>query len=98
MGLVKLGVVAAYPKGAEHQFELRAFFTTTQVVEDPVTGSLNAGVAQCLIGTGPAPERYRTSQGLAMGRVGTIFVNRDARGNIWVGSDSVTCVDGRIML
>jgi PhzF family phenazine biosynthesis protein len=98
MGVVKLGVVAAYPKGAEHQFELRAFFTTTQVVEDPVTGSLNAGVAQWLIGAGLAPERYRASQGRAIGRAGTVFVNRDAQGDIWVGGDSVTCVDGSVTL
>jgi PhzF family phenazine biosynthesis protein len=98
MGVVKLGVVAPYPPGAEHQFELRAFFTTTGVVEDPVTGSLNAGVAQWLIGAGLAPERYRASQGLAMARAGNIFVNRDAQGQIWVGGDSVTCINGSVLL
>ena len=98
MGVVKLGVVAAYPAGATHQFELRAFFTATQVLEDPVTGSLNAGVAQWLIGAGLAPERYRASQGRAIGRAGNIFVNRDAQGQIWVGGASVTCVDGNVVI
>ncbi len=96
LGEVKLGVVAACPPGAEHQFELRAFFTTTHVIEDPVTGSLNASVAQWLIGAGLAPERYRASQGRAIGRAGNIFVNRDSQGQIWVGGSSVTCVDGTV--
>lgn len=98
LGQVKLGVVAAYPPGGQHQFELRAFFSTTHTLEDPVTGSLNAGVAQWLIGAGLAPPHYRASQGLALGRAGHIFVNRDPQGAIWVGGDSVTCVDGRVSL
>ncbi len=98
LGEIKLGVVAAYPPGAEHQFELRAFFTSTHTLEDPVTGSLNASVAQWLIGAGLAPERYRASQGRAIGRAGNIFVNRDPQGQIWVGGASVTCVDGTVTI
>jgi predicted PhzF superfamily epimerase YddE/YHI9 len=69
---------------------------TTAMTEDPVTGSLNAALAQWLIGAGLAPERYIASQGTAMGRAGRVHVERDASGEIWVGGASVTCIDGHV--
>jgi PhzF family phenazine biosynthesis protein len=79
-------------------FELRAFFPgNSGLTEDPVTGSLNAAVAQWLIGAGLAPDRYIAAQGTAMGRAGRVFVAR-ADGEIWIGGSSVTCVDGSVRL
>lgn len=90
----KLGVVGAYPAGSAQQFELRAFIALGQVIEDPVTGSLNASVAQWLIGAGLAPTSYIASQGRALGRAGRVHIDRDANGQVWVGGHSVTCIDG----
>ena len=45
--------------------------------EDPVTGSLNAGVAEWLIGAGRAPERYVAAQGAKLGRAGRVHVSRE---------------------
>ncbi|QHE77933.1 PhzF family phenazine biosynthesis protein [Hydrogenophaga sp. PBL-H3] len=92
-----IGVVAPQPAGADTAFEVRAFFHTQDTVsEDPVTGSLNAAVAQWLIGAGLAPERYVAAQGTAMGRAGRVHIERDADGTIWVGGASVTCISGRV--
>jgi PhzF family phenazine biosynthesis protein len=96
MGDIELGVVAPWP-GGEADFEVRAFVPTLGVQEDPVTGSLNAGIAQWLIGAGLAPSRYVASQGTAMGRAGRVFVER--RGDdIWIGGDSVVVVQGQVEL
>ena len=94
-----IGVVAPQPAGADTAFEVRAFFHTLDALsEDPVTGSLNAAVAQWLIGAGLAPERYVAAQGTAMGRAGRVHIERDALGTIWVGGASVTCIQGQVAL
>lgn len=88
----------AASNSSEPAFELRAFFPgNTGLTEDPVTGSLNAAVAQWLIGAGLAPPRYVAAQGTVMGRAGRVHIEQDAEG-IWVGGDSVTCVDGTVLL
>ena len=79
-------------------FEVRAFFPGHGgMVEDPVTGSLNAALAQWLIGAGIAPPRYVASQGTALGRAGRVHVAQEGDA-IWVGGDTVTCVDGTVLL
>ena len=98
LGDVKLGLVGAQPAGHEALFEVRAFVPTLGVPEDPVTGSLNAGLAQWLIGAGLAPPAYVAVQGTALGRDGRVHVQRDEAGDIWVGGDVVPCVDGEVLL
>jgi PhzF family phenazine biosynthesis protein len=94
-----VGVVAARPADAECAFEVRAFFAGSNgLAEDPVTGSLNAALAQWLIGAGLAPHRSVASQGSALGRAGRVHVERDAAGATWIGGDSVTCIDGQVRL
>jgi PhzF family phenazine biosynthesis protein len=94
----KVGVVG--PQSAtDTQFEVRAFFPGNNgMAEDPVTGSLNAALAQWLIGAGLAPERYVAAQGTALAREGRVHIERDADGTVWVGGASVTCVEGRVRL
>ena len=78
--------------------EVRAFAAPMGVEEDPVTGSLNASLAQWLIAEGHLPERYLAAQGQCLGRSGRVHVMRDADGQVWVGGDSVTCIDGKVTL
>lgn len=95
----KVGVVGSRPAGDDIAFEVRAFFPGNNgMAEDPVTGSLNAALAQWLIGAGLAPGRYVASQGTALGRAGRVHVERAGDGEIWIGGASVTCVDGRVRL
>jgi predicted PhzF superfamily epimerase YddE/YHI9 len=92
-----VGVVApwdAQKDGVDANFEVRAFITSRSA-EDPVTGSLNAGLGQWLIGSGIAPDRYITSQGTVLGRAGRVYVERVGK-DIWIGGDIVTCVEGKI--
>lgn len=94
----KVGVVGPQ-SDADTQFEVRAFFPGNNgLAEDPVTGSLNAALAQWLIGAGLAPERYVAAQGTALAREGRVHIERDADGNIWVGGASVTCIEGQVRL
>jgi PhzF family phenazine biosynthesis protein len=89
---------AAAAAGAAPDFEVRAFAASVGVNEDPVTGSLNAGLAQWLIAEGHAPERYLASQGVCLGRAGQVHIERDAAGQVWVGGESVTCINGQLAL
>jgi predicted PhzF superfamily epimerase YddE/YHI9 len=98
-GLVDLdlGVVGAYPPGAPEAFEVRAFFPKDgSCVEDPVTGSLNASLAQWLISSGRANAPYVVSQGTALGRAGRVHIAQDAGGTIWVGGGTITCARGEV--
>ena len=95
----KVGVVAPHGAGEDIAFEVRAFFPGNNgMAEDPVTGSLNAALAQWLIGAGIAPRRYIAAQGTALQRAGRVYVEQDAAGEIWIGGASVTCVDGRVRI
>jgi PhzF family phenazine biosynthesis protein len=94
-----LGVVGPYPAGAPAAVEVRAFFPKDgATVEDPVTGSLNASLAEWLLRTGRATVPYVASQGTALGRAGRVHVMRDADGTIWVGGSTLTCVSGEVEL
>jgi PhzF family phenazine biosynthesis protein len=97
MGELEVGVIGPQPPGHDSAFEVRAFVPTLGVQEDPVTGSLNAGIAQWLIGAGLAPPRYVAAQGTALGRSGRVFVERlDA--DIWIGGHVAGCIEGRVTL
>ena len=78
--------------------QVRAFAAPLGIEEDPVTGSLNAGLAQWLIADGHMPARYLAGQGQALGRDGAVHVERDADGTVWIGGDCVTCIDGSVTL
>jgi len=99
MGQLEIGVVGPWPDAdrADAQFEVRAFIPSSGVREDPVTGSLNAGLAQWLIGAGLAPPHYVASQGTALGRAGRVHVDRIGA-DIWIGGHTVVCVDGTVTL
>jgi PhzF family phenazine biosynthesis protein len=96
---LKLGIVGPYPEGAPEAVEVRAFFPAGRSgVEDPVTGSLNAGLALWLLRSGRLRAPYVASQGTAVGRAGRVFVDQDTDGTVWVGGDAVTCVRGEIAI
>jgi PhzF family phenazine biosynthesis protein len=84
--------------GEEATLEVRAFAAPMGVAEDPVTGSLNASLAQWLIAEGHTPTRYTAHQGTCLDREGRVYIEQDSAGQIWVGGDSVTCVSGQVTL
>lgn len=94
-----IGVVGPCPPGSPEAFEVRAFVQRDGGTgEDPVTGSLNASLAQWLLDTGRATAPYVASQGTALGRKGRVYVSRDDDGQVWVGGGAVTCVSGSVEL
>ncbi|HEX7390284.1 MAG TPA: PhzF family phenazine biosynthesis protein [Acidiphilium sp.] len=97
LGKFDLGVVAPWERedGEGADFEVRAFIFMSNgtVKEDPVTGSLNAGIAQWLIGSGRAPDSYVASQGTALGRAGRVEVCRTGA-DIWIGGTVMPCIEG----
>lgn len=93
-----VGVVGRHPDASDALFEVRAFFPGNQgLAEDPVTGSLNAALAQWLIGEGLAPERYVVAQGTALGRSGRVAVERSGD-DVWIGGCCVSVVEGTVAL
>jgi PhzF family phenazine biosynthesis protein len=94
-----LGVAGPYPPGSPAAFEVRAFTPKlSSSDEDPVTGSLNASLAQWLLATGRASAPYVASQGTVLGRRGRVRISTDADGGVWVGGSTVTCVTGEVQL
>ena len=96
----KVGVAAAYPSAssAGPHLEVRAFAAPAGITEDPVTGSLNAGLAQWLIEDQRMPARYLAAQGACLQRSGRVHIERDADAQVWVGGESVTCISGTVAL
>jgi PhzF family phenazine biosynthesis protein len=92
-----IGAFAHYLDGDERLIEVRAFIPKIGVVEDPVTGSLNAGLARWLIESGRVTESYLAGQGHALGRDGLVRVTLD-EGRIWVGGNTSTLVTGSLAL
>ena len=91
---LEIGVVGPYPEGSECAVEIRAFCPGMGIVEDPVTGSLNAGVAQWLAGN-RLPTSYVASQGTVLGRRGRVFIEREGD-TVWVGGDARTSITGTV--
>jgi predicted PhzF superfamily epimerase YddE/YHI9 len=92
-----IGVVGPYPVGSDVAFEVRAFTAGDAVTEDPVTGSLNASLAQWLINGGRAPRTCVASQGTRLGRRGWVHIAQED-GQIRVGGDTVIGVIGSVNL
>ena len=90
--------VSASAADGEPTVEVRAFAAPVGVIEDPVTGSLNASLAQWLMADGYAPTTYTASQGTCLDRAGRVHLVRDASGQVWVGGDAVTCITGSVRL
>ena len=95
-GDLDVGVVGAYPAGSECAVEVRAFCPGLGVVEDPVTGSLNASIGQWLAGD-RLPASYVASQGTVLGRAGRVHVERDGD-TVWVGGDATTVIKGTVAI
>jgi PhzF family phenazine biosynthesis protein len=95
--LTKVGVIGPHPAGSECACEVRFFAAPIGIEEDPVTGSLNANLAQWLIADGRAPSQYVAAQGAALGRAGRVHVRRDPEG-IWIGGDVAPCIEGHVTL
>ncbi|HEX8780124.1 MAG TPA: PhzF family phenazine biosynthesis protein, partial [Nocardioides sp.] len=96
---LKIGVAGPHASGeaADPAVEVRAFCPQYGVPEDPVTGSLNAGIGQWLTVTGDLPASYVAAQGTVLGRTGRVHVAREGD-TLWVGGRTTTTVAGEVHL
>lgn len=96
---VDIGVVGPHASG-DVAFEVRAFFGdhTGAILEDPVTGSLNASLAQWLFESGLVKGDYVAAQGACLDRKGRVYASLDGGGQVWIGGESRTHVAGRMQL
>lgn len=97
LGAHKVGVVGPAPEGSAHRFEVRAFVPGARGYEDPVTGSLNASLAQWLIRTDRTPREYVARQGTRLGRRGLVHVSSLGE-DVLVGGACTVCVSGSVLL
>jgi len=93
--IIDIGVVGPH-KGGDIDFEIRGLFSVAggTLVEDPVTGSLNASVAQWLFESGRATGSYVAAQGTKLGRRGRVHLSQDADGQVWVAGTTSTLMSG----
>ena len=96
---IELGVVGAHPPGSPAAYEVRSFFSGEHgtIIEDPITGSLNASLAQWLVASGRFTPPYVARQGTALGRQGRVTIDADGD-TIWVGGRTVTIAQGTTIL
>ncbi len=93
----EVGLVGPWPEGSECAVEVRALCRPALgLSEDPVTGSLNAALAQWLTRDGTLPPSYVASQGTVVQRSGRVHIETDEAGVIWVGGDTRTTVLGTV--
>ena len=94
-----LGVAGAHTTESRFAYEVRAFYSSNGITfEDPVTGSLNASLAQWLIHSGRFSAPYLASQGSAIGYAGVVHIEADTSHDIWIGGNVVTCITGDVEL
>lgn len=90
-----VGVFAFAAPSADHLYEVRALVADYMSGEDPVTGSLNASLAQWLRREARVPERYLVRQGRAIGYDGVIAIEDDGN-DVWVAGSTRTVVSGDV--
>ena len=90
----EIGVLGFEDAAARHVYEVRAF---ADGIEDPVTGSLNAAIAQWLRERGLVGADYLAAQGSQVGRAGEISVHDDGT-DVWIGGRVATVVSGTVRL
>jgi len=85
--------------GGPARFEVRAFYgnASGRLTEDPVTGSLNAAIAQYLFAGGQVREGYVAAQGRKVGADGLVHCSRDAAGDIWIAGRVETVSTGGVL-
>jgi PhzF family phenazine biosynthesis protein len=94
-----VGLIGAHPPGSECQSEVRNLAPSSGMSEDPITGSLNAAIAQWMYGSGHWCDRVTVAQGTRIGREGRVLIRRDdSTGTVWVGGETCILIEGTLTL
>ncbi len=95
--LVGVGLIGAHPLGAECQFEVRNISPSSGMSEDPITGSLNAAIAQWMYSEGHWLNDVSVAQGTCIGRHGRLFI-RNEGDSVWIGGHTQILIEGELSL
>jgi PhzF family phenazine biosynthesis protein len=91
---VGVAVFARCP-GPSYALVVRAFVPADGIPEDPVTGSANAAIAAWLHANGALPaQSFLSSQGREVGRDGIVECAVDTDGDVWIGGQTQTVIEG----
>jgi PhzF family phenazine biosynthesis protein len=91
---VGVAVFARCP-GPPYALVVRAFVPADGIPEDPVTGSANAAITAWLHANGALPvQSFLSSQGREVGRDGIVECAVDADGDVWIGGQTQTVIEG----
>jgi PhzF family phenazine biosynthesis protein len=94
-----VGLIGPHAPGAECQFEVRMLAPSSGMSEDPITGSLNAAIAQWMYGAGHWRGPVTVAQGTRIGREGRVFIRRDdSTGTVWIGGETRILIEGTLTL
>ncbi|MCG7493868.1 PhzF family phenazine biosynthesis protein [Thalassobius sp. Cn5-15] len=92
-----LSLIGTHSAGEPCAYEVRNIAPSSGMVEDPITGSLNAAIAHWLAATDRLPDQMTVAQGSAIGRPGR--VNYRKRGDqVLIGGAVNILIDGQVTL
>jgi len=92
-----IGLIGAYPAGAECDYEVRMLDAGDGMIEDPITGSLNAALAHWMRAGGRLPGPVTVAQGTAIGRHGRVSIRPvDGGDGIMVGGQTHILIQGTV--
>jgi PhzF family phenazine biosynthesis protein len=87
--------VFAHCPDESYALVVRAFVPADGIPEDPVTGSANAAISARLHANGALPaQSFLSSQGREVGRDGIVECAVDAEGDVWIGGQTQTVIEG----
>jgi predicted PhzF superfamily epimerase YddE/YHI9 len=70
------------------------------MIEDPITGSLNAALAHWMLSRGQLPTDIVVAQGRCLGREGRVFIAPDptVNGRVRIGGETSILIEGTVQL
>lgn len=93
-----IGLLARHPPGAECDYEVRMLAPSSGMSEDPITGSLNAALAQWMRAEARLDKPYTVAQGTMIGRKGRVSVRSDSQDRVWIGGEVHILIEGTLTL
>jgi PhzF family phenazine biosynthesis protein len=95
-----IGLIGAHAPDAECRYEVRMFAPSSGMVEDPITGSLNAAIAHWLQAQGRLTDPIVVAQGTRINRVGRIHIRPDPSdpARVMIGGETQILIEGTLTL
>ncbi|MEM9357278.1 MAG: PhzF family phenazine biosynthesis protein [Pseudomonadota bacterium] len=92
-----IGFIGAHPPGSECDYEVRMLGSSSGMLEDPITGSLNAALGCWMRDLGLWRGEKKIAQGTSIGRYGRV-ATRCSDSEVWIGGESHVLIEGSVKL